>query len=200
MFEDNHGVPRIGNLFEDFDMSSLPDAINGPTQTRLNRFLRDDLKLAITAPELTVRGIVAEMMKFKVIGSLCWDIFEQSSHSEAKTLSLVETTSAQVELRRVASQCAASVLTIVEEADEERREGGKEGDIKTLRSRAKAKVEESRGYCLGWVICSCWAAFGDGGDAEGCPCTKRSDDTCTASTPCRFGRAAGRHAEVDLFA
>ena len=139
MFEDNHGVPHIGNLFADFDMSSLPDAINGPTQARLNRFLRDDLKLAITAPELSVRGIVAEMMKFNASGSLCWDVF---GHGGAKTSSLVETTSAQVELRRVAGRCAAYVFTIVEEADEERRQAGKAGNFKTLRTRANAKVRK----------------------------------------------------------
>ena len=140
MFEDNHGVPHIGNLFVDFDMSSLPDAINGPTQTRLNRFLRDDLKLAITAPELSVRGIVAEMMKFNASGSLCWDVFGRNSHGGVKTPSLMQTTSAQVELRRVASRCAAYVFSKVEEADAEHRQAGKADSRKTLPKRAKAKV------------------------------------------------------------
>ena len=133
MFEDNHGVPHIGNLFDDFDMISLPNAINGPTQTRLNRFLRDHLKLTITAPELTVRGIVAEMMKFNASSSLCWKVFGQSSHC-TKTPSLMETTSAQVELCRVASRCAAHVFSKVEEADAKHRQAG---SGKPLPKRAK---------------------------------------------------------------
>jgi len=150
VFEDNHGVPHIRNLFVDFDMTSLPDAINGPTQTRLNRFLRDDLKLAITAPELTVRGIVAEMMKFNTSGTLCWDVFERNSHGGVKTPSLMQTTSAQVELRRVASRCAAYVFTKVEEADAEHRQAGQADSRKTMSKSAKAKV------CAGleWVLMS----------------------------------------------
>lgn len=107
---------------------------------RLNRFLRDDLKLAITAPELSVRAIVSELMKFNASGSLCWDVFGKSGHGGTRAPSLVETTSAQMELRRVAGRCAAYVFTIVEEADDERRQAGKAGNFKTLRSRAKDKV------------------------------------------------------------
>jgi len=147
MFEDNHGVPHVGNLFVDFDMISLPDAINGPTQTRLNRFLRDDLKLAITAPELTVRGIVTEMMKFN--GSLCWDVFGRNSHGRSKAPSFIETMSAQVELRRVASRCAAYIFSKVKEADAEHHQADKANSGKTLRERANAKVFSS----LEWF---CW--------------------------------------------
>jgi len=167
-------APHIGNLFDDLDMSSLPDAINGPTQTRLNRFLRDDLKLAITAPELSVRGIVDEMMKFNASGSLCWDVFGRNSHCRSKAPSLMKTMSAQVELRRVASRCAAYIFSKAEadmsaqvelhrvasrcaayifskakEADPEHHQADKAKSGKTLRERANAKACDS----LEWF---CW--------------------------------------------
>ena len=144
-------MPHIGNFFADLDMSSLPDTINGPTQTRLNLFLRDNLKLAITARELSVRGIVAEMMKFR--GTLCWDVFERNSHGGVKTPSLTEAASAQVELRRVASRCAAFVFSAVEKADAEHRQAGKADSRKTLSKRAKANAKAKvGGGGLEWLM------------------------------------------------
>eukprot|EP00730_Choanoeca_flexa_P019819 TRINITY_DN9690_c0_g1_i5.p1 TRINITY_DN9690_c0_g1~~TRINITY_DN9690_c0_g1_i5.p1 ORF type:complete len:1279 (+),score=334.90 TRINITY_DN9690_c0_g1_i5:87-3923(+) len=142
IFEDNHGVPHIGNLFQEIDMLALPDAVNTPTQARLNRFLRDGLKLSITARDLTVRGIVSEMMKFNASGSLCWDVFGTSGHGGMRT-PLGKAASAQMELRRVVSRCANYVFSVVEEAVEERKQAGKQGNIKTLRARAKQQSNQN---------------------------------------------------------
>ena len=146
MSEDSHGRPHIANLFTGSDVISLPDQINLPTQARLNRFLRDDLKLDIEAPALGVRRIVEEMKTFRASGCLCWDVFRESGHGGRleNDHTLAATTTMQMEVQRVTAHCAERVFSTIEQSLETYQKTKKLG---TLKKRSAVSVEVVKLLC-----------------------------------------------------
>jgi hypothetical protein len=147
--EDVDGRPCIGSLFSEFDIMTLPDKVNEPTQARLNRFLRENLNLSVTAPSMTVRQLVKELMTFNAPGCLCWNVYQENfaSHGgdgSVSDSSLQDTTRLQVEVQRVYAKCANAIIGVISEAASEY-ESNKKNAIKTLKrraTRARASVQE----------------------------------------------------------
>lgn len=142
MSEDSEGQPIIKNLFTEFSLSALPDKVNKPTEARLARFLRDELKLNLDPKPLTVRELVAEMFKFNAADTLAWEVYRghTKGHSGKSSVSLEDAANMQVEVQRVFARCAANVARVLDDTlSEHRADNRRTKDAKaTLSRRAKS--------------------------------------------------------------
>eukprot|EP00730_Choanoeca_flexa_P004415 TRINITY_DN11686_c0_g6_i1.p1 TRINITY_DN11686_c0_g6~~TRINITY_DN11686_c0_g6_i1.p1 ORF type:complete len:365 (+),score=63.75 TRINITY_DN11686_c0_g6_i1:1449-2543(+) len=115
--ESQDGILRIGNLFKELDLHSLPDAVNEPTFIRLERFFANEAKglSHVEVTRMTVREVVGELFKFHTgSGCLSWQVYNDSLKQSSLASRMVYVSTARLEVDRVTARCADVIFKELE--------------------------------------------------------------------------------------